>query len=211
MNLEYQRNQRGEVEYLTFPILEKTGMVKHLFSTRKGGVSEGYLSSMNLSFKCGDKEENVLENYRRIGEVLGCSIEDMVLSRQTHTTNIRLVTEKDRGKGLVRPRDYEDVDGLITAGPGVVLVTHYAGCVPLFFVDKEKHVIGLAHSGWRGTAAGMGARMTEAMGEAFGSKPENLAAVIGPSICQDCYEVSEEVAEQFTQFPGAVKAGKQPG
>ena len=211
MNLEYQRNQRGEVEYLTFPILEKTGMLKHLFSTRKGGVSEGYLSSMNLSFKCGDKEENVLENYRRIGEVLGCSIEDMVLSRQTHTTNIRLVTEKDRGKGLVRPRDYEDVDGLITAEPGVVLVTHYADCVPLFFVDKEKHVIGLAHSGWRGTAAGMGARMTEAMGEAFGSKPENLAAVIGPSICQDCYEVSEEVAEQFTQFPGAVKAGKQPG
>ena len=134
-----------------------------------------------------------------------------MLSRQTHTTNIRLVTEKDRGKGLVRPRDYEDVDGLITAEPGVVLVTHYADCVPLFFVDKEKHVIGLAHSGWRGTAAGMGARMTEAMGEAFGSKPENLAAVIGPSICQDCYEVSEEVAEQFTQFPGAVKAGKQPG
>lgn len=201
----------GEVEYLTFPILEKTEIVKHLFTTRLGGVSQGDFSSMNLSFTRGDKESDVLANYGRIAELLSCGVGNMVASHQTHTTNIRHVTAADGGKGILRPRDYENIDGLITNEAGVVLVTYYADCVPLYFVHPVHRAIGLAHSGWRGTAAGMGARMVEAMGEAFGTLPKDVIAAVGPSICADCYEVSEDVAEQFMHLPNVVKKGKKEG
>ena len=108
---------------------------------------------------------------------------------------------------------YTDVDGMITDVPGLILATFYADCVPLYFVDPVHRAIGLAHSGWRGTVAGMGACMVRYMQEHFNSRPEELVAAIGPSICVDCYEVSEEVAEQFREgFPEDVlQPGKAPG
>lgn len=198
-----------ELEYLTFPAFEDSGLVEHLITTRLGGVSEGELSTMNLSFTRGDREENVLENYRRIGRVLGCAPEDMAASHQTHTVNIRRVTASDRGKGIVRPRDYDNIDGLITDEKGIALVTCYADCVPLLFLDPVHQAVGLAHSGWRGTLRRMGQRMTEAMAEAFDSRPWELIAAIGPSICQECYEVGEEVAEQFLQLFGGRECSRR--
>lgn len=198
------QQEKNGVEYLTFPAFSNTNLVEHLFSTRVGGVSEGIFSTMNLSFTRGDKEEAVLENYRRIAEVLGCRIQEFVCSDQTHTTNIRLVTSQDKGKGVLTPKDYHDVDGLVTQEPGIVLVTFYADCVPLYFLDPVKKAIGLAHSGWKGTVHRMGAEMVHAMQETFGSRPEDILTAIGPSICQNCYEVSEDVAEQFMEaFKGS--------
>ena len=194
---EVKQNQSGTLEYLTFPMLEETGIVRHLFSTRLGGVSKGFFSSMNLSYTRGDEKEAVDENYRRIADVLGCEVSDIVCSDQTHTTNIRAVKESDKGKGILFPKDYTDVDGLITNIPGIVLATFYADCVPLFFIDTRNRAIGLSHSGWRGTAGRMGARTIEAMGREYGTRPEDITAAVGPSICQDCYEVSEDVAEVF--------------
>lgn len=194
---EYQ-----QIKYLTFPLLNKVGMVRHLFSTREGGVSKGIFASMNLSYTRGDEKESVDENFRRIAEIFGTTPDRIVCSRQTHTTNVRLVTEEDCGKGVVYPADYEDVDGLITNQPGILLCTSYADCVPLYFVDVKNRAIGLAHSGWRGTAAGMGAVMLKRMREAFGTMPGDVLAAIGPSICRDCYQVGEEVAEAFRKsFP----------
>ncbi|MCM1100571.1 MAG: peptidoglycan editing factor PgeF [Clostridium sp.] len=190
---------RGCPEYLTFPALTATGMVGHLFTTRTGGVSTGDCATMNLSFTRGEDRETVLENYRRICEAMGVEPEDVVASMQTHTTNIRHVTEADKGKGVVRPQDYSDIDGLITDEPGVVLACYFADCVPLYFVDPVRRAIGLAHSGRMGTAQGMGARMVESMRQTFGSSPADLVAAIGPSICRDCYEVGEDVAEEFRQ------------
>lgn len=195
-------NRYKQVEYLTFPLLEQSGMVRHLFSTRIGGVSEGIYESMNLSYSRGDQKEAVDENFRRIAEVFGTTPDRIVCSKQTHTTNVRLVTEKDCGKGVVCPADYEDVDGLITNESGILLCTSYADCVPLYFVDTKNRAIGLGHSGWRGTVNRMGAVMLGAMQEAFGTKPENVLAAIGPSICQDCYEVGQEVFDAFRlHFP----------
>lgn len=196
------QQEKGGVEFLTFPAFSESGIVNHLFSTRIGGVSEGIFSSMNLSFTRGDKEEAVIENYRRMAQVLECNIEDFVCSDQTHTTNIRLVTSKDKGKGVVTPKDYKDIDGLITNEPGIMLVTFYADCVPLYFLDTVNKAVGLAHSGWKGTVNHMGREMVKAMGETFGTKPEELIVAIGPSICQECYEISRDVAEQFMNaFP----------
>lgn len=197
-----KQNKKDTVEYLTFPEIEKTGLVNHLFSTRKGGVSEGIFSSMNLSYTRGDHKESVDENFRRIAAVFESTPDKFVCSDQTHTTNIKLVTEEDQGKGVVREKDYHDIDGLITNVPGLILATFYADCVPLFFVDTAHKAIGLSHSGWRGTVEKMGACTLKAMEKAFGTRPEDVKAAIGPSICQKCYEVSEDVAQQFlTVFP----------
>ena len=195
--MKMKQNVSGEAEYLTFPLFEDTGLVRHLVSTRLGGVSNGIFSSMNLSYTRGDDKEAVDENYRRIAELLGCDVSDMVCSDQTHTTNVRVVNECDRGKGIVCPKDYTDVDGLITNVEGIVLATFYADCVPLFFIDVKNRAIGLSHSGWRGTVGRMGQITVDAMHREYGSRPEDVFAAIGPSICQDCYEVSEDVADAF--------------
>ena len=189
--------EKNGVPYFVFENLENTGLVRHGFSTRLGGVSEGCLSSMNLSFTRGDDPEKVRENFRRMGMAIGFETKDLVLSDQTHTTNVRLVTEADRGKGFDRERDYTDVDGLITDTPGLMLVTIYADCVPLYFMDPVHKAVGLSHSGWKGTVHRIGKVTLERMKEAFGTRPEDVQAAIGPSICQDCYEVSEDVARAF--------------
>ena len=193
------REIEADTPYLEYPLFADTGIVHHGFSTRLGGVSEGYYSSLNLSFTRGDEEEAVRENFRRIGKAIGVSCEDMVFSQQTHTTNVRIVTEADRGMGITHPRDFHDVDGLVTNVPGLCLVTFYADCVPLFFVDPVKKVIGLSHSGWRGTVGKIGKVTVELMKEQYGCHPSDILAAVGPSICQDCYEVSEEVVEKFRE------------
>ena len=196
-----ERNKDGVV-YLSFPLLEGCGLVSHGFSTRLGGVSEGELSSMNLGFSRGDDRENVLENYRRIARALDMPMERMVLSSQTHTTNVRRVTEGDAGNGILRPLPYTDVDGLITDVPMLPLVTFYADCIPLYFVDPVNRAIGLSHSGWRGTVNCMGAVTLKAMERAFGTRAEDVLACVGPGICRDCYEVGEDVASEFVKAFG---------
>lgn len=188
-----------EVPYLEFSILADTDLVRHGFSTRLGGVSKGCFSSMDLSFVRGDEEEAVRENFRRIGASMGVSCEDMVFSQQTHTTNVRVVTEQDRGMGMTRPLEYSDVDGLVTNVPGLCLVTFYADCVPLYILDPVQKVIGLSHSGWRGTVGKIGKKTVEMMTKEYGSDSKDILVAVGPSICQDCYEVSEDVIQQFRQ------------
>ena len=189
----------GSTPYLEYPLFKETGIVKHCFSTRLGGVSTGYYSSLNLSFTRGDDEEAVRENFRRIGNAIGVKCEDMVFTQQTHTTNVRIATNEDRGMGITRPRSYSDVDGLVTNEKGLCLVTFFADCVPLYFVDPVKEVIGLSHSGWRGTVGKIGKKTVELMQKEFGSDPADILAAVGPSICQDCYEVSEDVIMKFRE------------
>ncbi len=193
----FRENKKGEVLYLTFPLLEDTNVVRHGFSTRIGGVSQGIYGSMNLSFQRGDDENAVRENFRRIAAAIGVKEEEITFSKQTHTANVREVCLEDRGKGITKHLDYDDVDGLVTNVPGICLATFYADCVPLFFVDPKKRAIGLSHSGWRGTVGKIGKRTVEKMAELYGSRPEDIYAAVGPSICQDCYEVTGDVIEEF--------------
>ncbi|HKM34861.1 MAG TPA: peptidoglycan editing factor PgeF [Lachnospiraceae bacterium] len=205
--------QNNGIMYLQFPAFNEIPDISHLFTTRMGGVSEGIFSNMNLSYTRGDEKEAVDENYRRVAAVLGCSKEDMVCSDQTHTTNIRKVTEEDKGKGVTRTKDYKDVDGLVTACPGIALATFYADCVPLYFVDPVKKVIGLAHAGWRGTVGRIGSKMIEYMQKEYECACKDILVAIGPSICKDCYEISEDVAQKFREELGeqVLFKGKNPG
>lgn len=195
-------NVKNEVTYLTYPAFEELSGFYHGFSTRLGGVSEGIYASMNLSFTRGDDEACVMENYRRIAAAIGFSADTAVCGDQTHTARVRVVTEEDAGKGVICEKDYHDVDGLVTNAPGLTLTTFYADCVPLFFIDPVHKAIGLSHSGWRGTVSRIGAETLRVMKKEFGTSPKDVYAAIGPSICQDCYEVSEDVAFRFyEEFP----------
>lgn len=190
-------NMVNNVPYLTFPVLSGLNYIKHGFSTRLGGVSEGYYQSMNLSYSVGDEKESVDKNYRIMCDSLDIKYEDVVATHQVHKTNVRLITKEDKGKGLYLPRDYEEIDGFVTNTPGIPLATFYADCVPLFFVDTRTHAIGLSHSGWRGTVGKMGKATIDAMKKHFDTNPQDVIAVIGPSICKDCYEVDQTVYKEF--------------
>ena len=199
---------------LKYPLLEQTGIVEHCFTTRIGGVSKGIYESLNLSFTRGDEDAAVRENFRRLAGAMETDVSKFVFTDQTHTTNVRRVTAEDAGKGIVKERDYTDIDGLITNEPGLVLSTFYADCVPLYFVDPVHRAIGMSHSGWKGTVGKMGAATIKAMKREFGTEAKDLVCAIGPSICQDCYEVGEDVAGEFQKaFPDTVvlQKGKQEG
>ena len=185
------------IPYISFNALEQTGMVVNAFSTRQGGVSVGCLESMNLGFNRGDLDENVLKNHKIFAKAVGFPYENIVTTNQTHTTNVRVVTKEDCGKGITKDRDYSDVDGLITNVPGIVLTTYYADCVPLYILDPVNKAIGLSHSGWKGTVKRIGDNTLKLMNENYGTNPKDVICCIGPSICQDCYEISEDVANEF--------------
>ena len=199
-------NFNNGVPYISYRILDDIPWLKNAVSTRLGGVSKDYLASMNLGFKRGDLDENVIRNHEIFANVIGVNPKNIVTGNQTHTTNVKVVTKDDCGKGIYRDRNYTDIDGLITNEKGIVLATYYADCVPLLIVDTKNKAIGLFHSGWRGTVGKIGKVTIEKMGELYGTKPEDIVACIGPSICQKCYEISEEVAVQFKEaFPDNIK------
>lgn len=201
-----EKIRQDKVPLIRYDLFSDVPFLVHGFTTRLGGVSEGIYTSMNLSFTRGDRVEDVLANYEILAQEIGIEKSKFVASDQTHTTNIRIVTKDDLGKGIIREKDYTDVDGLMTNEKGVVLFTYYADCVPLFFADKKKKVIALSHSGWRGTKNKMAKVTVEKMCEVYGCERSDIICAIGPSICRSCYEVSQDVKTEFeeTFLPEAI-------
>ncbi|MBE6023645.1 MAG: peptidoglycan editing factor PgeF [Cellulosilyticum sp.] len=200
----YKFVTKDALTYLTFTSWEKDERVVHGFSTRSGGVSQGELSSLNLGFNRGDQEENVIENYKRMCQVIGVPFESLVLSKQVHETHIAKVGQCDCGNGILTPNKWESMDGLYTNEKGVTLVTHYADCVPLFFYAPKYGMIGMAHAGWRGTVGEIGKRMVDLWVTKEGIPASEIEVAIGPSIGPCHFEVDEDVASAFiARFPNA--------
>ena len=189
--------ERDGVPVVVFPALEAVPFVRHGFSTRLGGVSQGIYASMNLSFTRGDDPCAVRENFDRFCSAVGVLADRVVVSAQEHHITIYNATAADCGRGITRDRGYKDVDGLLTDEPGVVLCTQYADCVPLFFVDPVRRVVGTSHSGWKGTVAQIGAVTVERMCADYGCRRQDILAGIGPSIGPCCFEVDAPVYEAF--------------
>ncbi len=193
-------NNKNGVVFLTFPKFDRAGGNVHGFSTRLGGVSESVFSSMSFSTSLGDKRESVLENYKRFCKAIGGDYKNTVLSDQTHTANVKIVTKKDVGKGLFYERDYKDIDGLVTNERDIILVTQYADCTPLAFFDPVKKVVAVSHAGWRGTVAQIAKNTARVMVNEFGCDPENILCGIGPNISQCCYEVDDPVIDEVKKL-----------
>ena len=180
----------GSLEYL----VAENIAVPHCFTTRFGGVSRGYLASMNIGTRRGDTPENVVENYRILGRAVGFAPEQLVHTRQTHTDKVFRVGKAEMGRGLFAP-DMPECDGLITNEPGVGLVVFTADCTPILLHDPVTGAVGAVHAGWRGTAAAIGAKAVEAMVREFGCRAENIRAAIGPNIAQCCFETDWDVPQ----------------
>ena len=189
----------GILPMVESPLFQREIGLQHGFSTRKGGVSKEHLASLNLSFSVEDAKENVLENFRRIGERFGKTPEDFVLSKQSHETKVLKVGTKDRGKGITKDRDYEGIDALITDEKGIILSCFSADCVPILFYDPIHKAVGACHSGWRGTKGKILQNVVEEMRQHFSSNPAEILIAIGPSICKEQYIVSEDLGLSFLE------------
>ncbi|MCM1272797.1 MAG: peptidoglycan editing factor PgeF [Clostridium sp.] len=203
------------VPVIKYKLFSEYSDMRHGFSTRMGGTSHDHLATMNLSFSRGDDRENVIANHKRFAAAVGYDWEKTVLSDQVHKTQIYKVTARDAGKGVTVESDIKETDALMTNERGIPLMTFYADCVPIFFYDPVKKVVALAHSGWKGTVAKISETVIQAMGEEYGSSTSDILCAIGPSICQACYEVSDDVIQEFMKtFGGASKNffyGKENG
>jgi YfiH family protein len=186
----------GQLEYLTAEGIT----VPHCFTTRYGGVSEGYFASMNIAIKEGETEEHVEKNLSILASAVGFDPAKLVLTRQTHTDIVRKVTAADH-RGLFH-RDYPECDGLITNDPGVTLMIFTADCTPILFHDPVTGAVGACHAGWKGTAQDIGGKTVAAMVEAYGCDPGNIRAAIGPNIAQCCFETDGEVPAAMRNLLG---------
>jgi len=185
--MSIQTIKTGNLEYLVAEGIT----VPHCFTTRFGGVSTGTQASLNLAIGRGDSPENVEANLRILAKELRFDPEKYVLTRQTHSDIVRVVTDADCA-GFFH-RDYPECDGLVTNTPGVTLMVFTADCTPLLLHDPVTGAVGAAHAGWRGTAQNIGAKTVEAMVKNFGCDPGNIRAAIGPNLSQCHFETDLDV------------------
>ena len=187
----------GALEYLVAEGIS----VPHAFTTRFGGVSEGYLDSLNIGIHRGDEWENVLKNYEILGNALNFDPQNAVLSHQTHTDIVLRVGAAEQGSGLFAP-ELPECDALVTNEPGVALVIFTADCTPILLHDPITGAVGAAHAGWRGTASAIAAKTVAAMTREFGTDPKDIRAAIGPNIGPCCFETHSDVPEAMLASVG---------
>lgn len=179
----------GSLEYIQFKHFNNTKLVKHCITIRKGGVSTEEFSSLNLKKNIGDTETNVIDNQRLLASELEIDYEKLVNSPQPHGDVVEVISHD--------LKDLSKVDGFITNIIGIPLITYYADCVPLLFLDPVKKVIGNSHAGWRGTVKKIGAKTVHKMITEFGSDPKDILVGVGPSIGPCCFETGPDVVEEF--------------
>ncbi len=182
--------------YLKSGLLDVSG-VNHCFTTKCGGVSCGNIKGLNLGFRVGDDVNAVIQNYKLVAKDMDFPYARITAGRQTHSANIRIITEADAGKGISKESEFMDIDGLVTNVRGLPLVVYYADCVPILLADKTAGVVAAVHSGWRGTVGEIAGNAVKIMAEKFNAKAENIVAAIGPSIGPCCFETGGEVACEF--------------
>ena len=186
--------ENNKVVYFAFDHLKN---VKALFSSRIGGVSRGYFSSMNLSYSSGDRIEDLRENYTLFSEAVNISLNQMFFSDQVHDAKI-LQVNKDLLKQVQNDEiTLQGYDGLVTDVKNIALVTAHADCIPVYFYDPVKKVIGLAHGGWQGTYKEITSKMIKIFTSVYKSNVEDIYLAIGPGVCQNCYQVGLDLIEKF--------------
>ena len=210
MNIEFKRKgtmtsvirEKNGVVWISHKIFDAFPKLNMAYSTRIGGVSTGVCSSMNLRNCEWDTIDNYKTNLHLFCDAAGFDHDRIVATAQTHTSNVVCVHEKDAPKGTLFDSHYENVDGLVTNVPGITLLTSFADCIPVFLYDPVQNAIGSCHSGWKGTLGQIGKRTVELMTKEYKSRPEDIIAGIGPGICRDCYEVSDDLYEMFSAVTG---------
>lgn len=188
------------IELLRFSLLSAVDGVVHGISTRVGGVSSGRCESLNVSYNVGDTTENVDENLRRIASALGTRRDKLYSAYQVHGRDVTVVDAESP------PRPKCDV--LITQSSARMLMLRFADCTPVLIADPKRRAVAAVHAGWRGSAVRAAGAPVEALAAAFGSRPTDLVAGIGPAIGPCCYTVGRDVEEAFKDRPWLFEHGK---
>ena len=203
-NTEYYLQNNGDLYWGEFTHFARTGLVKHGFSTRRGGVSAAPFASLNLGLHTGDAVTDVQENRRRYCAAFGLDAAKAVTAEQIHGDSIVVVTARECGRGaLLYETAIPQTDALITNIPDLPLLMFYADCVPVYFLDPEHKAIGMAHAGWKGTVAQIASKTLKLLTKQFGTRPQDCLVAVGPSIGPCCYEIDQFVHDKihaaFTQ------------
>lgn len=184
----------ADFPYFTFANLDRFSTVKHFVTCGNSAETDINLRSVGGA-----------ANRQRLAQTIGFDINRMVTGEQTHSLNIAVVTDADAGRGSV---DIDSripcTDALITNRRGIALMVLTADCVPVLLYDPATHSAAAIHAGWRGTANGIVGLTVKKMADEFGTKPENLMAAIGPCIGACCFEVGDDVAVHFSQWPDTI-------
>lgn len=172
-------------------------MFRHIEGLEKTGL-------VTAGYACGTwktEYEGAAACYAALSEEIGVPVSKMIRSCSTHSAIVKAVGKKDGGYGVITPfSDGDSFDGMITDEPGILLCTTEADCTPVYLLDPEKRVIGMVHSGWKGTAGRIAANAVKLMEERYGCCPGDILTYIGPCMCGKCYEVGEELIEHFRSF-----------
>ena len=189
--------ERVDTNGLSFYRSDNWSGLRHGVFTRRGGASEGCFRSLNLGASIGDDLDAVRENHARMYQALDINAERATSCWLVHSVDALVVDDSMKGRHL------QKADALITALPDTPLVMRYADCVPLIAFDPNRHVIGLAHAGWRGTVDGMAGKLIQALRAHFRCVPVDVEVLLGPAISRRNYEVGEDVAAMATGNFGA--------
>lgn len=185
------QKQKDGIEFFEFNCFSKySDKLVHCITTKIGAIG-------NPSVKHSEASEHTRENFKLLCDTIGINYINLVFANQVHGDVIRMVSQENRGEGVIRPRTEEGCDALMTAMPDTALVAFFADCVPILFYDPEKNAIASAHAGWRGTVKKIAAKTAKKMISQSGCKPENIIACIGPSIGECCFEVDLPVKKEF--------------
>ena len=170
------------------------------FSTTRGKVDcRNPYSGVNLCDYVGDDALRVLDSRLALAMKLGVELDDLIMPHQVHSCRVAVIDERFRALDIDQQEAaLEGVDALVTTLTGVVIGVNTADCVPIVLADGEAGVIAVAHAGWRGTAGRIVKFVVEEMCR-HGALAERIQVAMGPSICQDCFEVGDEVVTDFEQ------------
>lgn len=205
------RVDKDEIRFYKAWNLDSTGLAKHGFSTRLGGVSKEPYQSLNLALSVEDNSATVIENRKRYASALGIDFERIVVPEQVHSDNVLVISAEDAGRGASdHSTAVPQTDAFITNAPGITLALHFADCCPVFLLDPVNKAIGMAHAGWKGTNSKIVTKTIDAMINEFGTAPSDIQAAVGPCICRCCYDVGEDVASLlYKSFEGDERVLKQ--
>lgn len=202
---DFVLKQAGGVGFGAFSLPEQYGIL-HGFTMRDGGDSELCPGGLNMALHVGDDKDKVLANRRLVAEALNLDPRRITTCEQVHGVNIAVVDEENVGAGALDfATTIKDTDALITQLENVPLMLFYADCVPVMLFDPVSGSIGLAHAGWRGSVGDIAAATVRRMEEAYGAKPGDIVAGIGPSIGPCCFEVDAPVYDAAQNYQECFK------
>ena len=178
---------------LEYDIMKPYSNISCFSTTRHGGAGEGAYATFNCTHYCGDNPENVKANLEIVKALLSERPHVLVVPRQTHTTNVRIIAD------VPAEEELNEVDAVVTHRKGFCLCVSTADCVPIIIYDKVKEVIAAVHAGWRGTVGRIVEKTLDVMKWNYGTEGKDVVACIGPSISLESFEVGNEVYAAFEE------------